>query len=68
MAEYKQPKTTPVPNVAGYPNYDVNKNDVTVHGKYPPGTGTKKQMKCRGGGAAVKGFDFHEATAKASDK
>jgi len=68
MAKYEQPKSVPVPNVAGYPSTDIGKNDVMVCGKYPSGTGTKTFSKARGAGAAVKGFMFREATPKDSDK
>lgn len=68
MPSFKQPKSVPVPNVSGYPSTGIEMNDVMTYGKYPPGAKVKVQQKCRGAGAATKGFDFHEAEPKASDK
>lgn len=68
MSMYKQPKSVPVLNVAGYPETGVNNDDILVKGKYPPGTKVKTFSTMRGAGAAVKGKKFREATPKQSDK
>lgn len=57
-------KSTPVPNTAGYPEKDVNKNDVPMFGRYLPGTKQKTFSNSRGGGAAKRGFGTREVTSK----
>lgn len=60
MAEYKKPKSVPVPSMpdAGYPQTDIGKADVMVKGRWMSGTGQKKYENARGTGAATKGKKF----------
>lgn len=53
-------KKVPVPNTAGYPDKDIDRNDVTMFGRYLPGTETKVHKTKRGVGAAKRGLKFHE--------
>lgn len=62
MAEkiYRMPKKIPVQNVSGYPDNDVDLNDVRVKGRYMSDTKKKRLVKTRGTGAATKGTMFHD--------
>ena len=53
-----QPKSVPVPNVAGYPQTDIGKAGVWTKGKFAPGVGQKEYSTMRGAGAATKGTKF----------
>lgn len=58
--KYRMPKKIPVQHVAGYPDDDVDLNDVRVKGRYMSGTKKKRLVKTRGTGAATKGLMFHD--------
>lgn len=51
-------KPFPTPNVSGYPEKDVGKDDVMIKGRYMPGTRQKRYADMRGTGAATKGKKF----------
>jgi hypothetical protein len=58
-------KKVPVPNVAGYPQTDIDRRGTFVKGEFrngvenpPYGHGQKTRMKIRGTGAATKGTKF----------
>lgn len=63
IGKYKQPK----PNTnkpgrqkdTGYPDQDVDWDDVKVKGRYMSGTKKKTRMDIRGYGAATKGKKFY---------
>jgi hypothetical protein len=59
IGKYKQPIANTDPVDAGYPQKDIDKDNVMVKGRWPSDTEMKKKIEMKGAGAATKGKKFY---------